>query len=327
MKIWFDQMLDEFRRILLKLGFPEDRAGLCARIFAENSRDGVYSHGVNRFAAFVQMAREGIIQIQAEPERVGKTGLIEHWDGHLAPGMYTATLAMERAIESAKNHGLGLVTVKNSNHWMRGGTYGRLAAQSGCLGICVSNTIANMPPWGGLEPRLGNNPLVIALPYPKGPLVLDLAMSQFSYGKLQEYSLRKELLPLAGGFDQNGELTRDPDKIKASQRPLPIGFWKGSGLSMILDVLVSAMSGGRSVPQITAGEKEYGLSQFFFCADARWIDETIIEEIIAYAKSAGLSGPGSRILFPGENSDAIRRRNEIKGIPVMEEVWSEILAL
>src|ERR1700730_10025705 len=110
MRIRFDQMKGEFERVLLKLGFSDQRAEFCARIFAENSRDGVYSHGLNRFPIFVQMVKDGFIDSQAEPAHIGNNGLIECWDGHLAPGMYTATLAMGRAISLAKQYGLGCVS-------------------------------------------------------------------------------------------------------------------------------------------------------------------------------------------------------------------------
>ena len=148
---------------------------------------------------------------------------------------------------------------------MRGGTYAWQAADAGCIGICFSNTIANMPPWGGKEPRLGNNPLVIGVPRDEGHIVLDMAMSQFSYGKLQEYDLKKQLLPVPGGYDAEGNLANNPAAIMRSQRALPIGFWKGSGLSFVLDVLLTALSGGRSTAKITNSGKETGLSQFFLC--------------------------------------------------------------
>ena len=327
MRISFDQMQLEFRRVLLKLDFSDRKAELCARIFAENSRDGVYSHGLNRFPVFVQLVREGYVDCQAEPELVGKIGSIECWDGHLAPGMYTATLAMEKAISLSKEHGLGCVSVKNTNHWMRGGTYGRLAAAEHCVGICVTNTIANMPPWGGKVPRLGNNPLVIAIPYKGEPLVLDMAMSQFSYGKLQEFGSRGERLPVAGGYDSQGELSMDPNQIRATQRTLPIGFWKGSGLSLILDILVSSLSGGSSVESITSQGKEYGLSQFFLCIDARQWDQLVIENIISYTKRDAEGGQDKKILFPGERSYSIRKTNERDGIPVDEVIWAQVRAL
>src|SRR3954463_6791173 len=102
MRIPFDQMKDEFLRILTAIGFTPARAELCARIFAENSRDGVYSHGLNRFPVFVQLVRDGLIDIHAEPQLIENSGMIEHWDGKLGPGMYNAHLAMARAIALAK---------------------------------------------------------------------------------------------------------------------------------------------------------------------------------------------------------------------------------
>ncbi len=313
--------------MLLKLEFSEERAELCARIFAENSRDGVYSHGLNRFPVFVQAVKDGQIAIDAEPDKVGQHGVVENWDGRLAPGMYTATRATERAIALAKENGMGCVAVKNTNHWMRGGTYGWQAADAGCIGICATNSIANMPPWGGAEPRLGNNPLVISIPRKDGHIVLDMAISQFSYGKLQEYDLQEKELPFEGGYDKSGELTKDPAEIRSSERPLPIGYWKGSGLSLVLDVLVASLSGGRSVAQITAAGAEAGVSQFFLCIDASKLDASVADAIIAYTKGSALTDSDGKILYPGENSLATRQQNEKEGVPVNEEIWQQVQEL
>jgi len=323
----YDNLKSEFKRVLLKLSFSEERAEICATILSDNSRDGVYSHGINRFPFFVNYVKEGLIDVAAEPKLVGQNGSIEKWDGQLAPGMYNATRAMDRAISLAKSNGIGCVILKNTNHWMRGGTYGWQAAEAGCIGICFSNTIANMPPWGGKEPRLGNNPLVIAVPRNEGHLVLDMAMTQFSYGKLQEYDLKKQMLPVPGGYDNAGNLTTNPAEIIKSQRPLPVGFWKGSGLSFMLDVLLSALSGGRSTAQITNSGKETGLSQFFLCLYQHSYPGFLVEEIIQYCKSgtaAELAGP---VLYPGEKTLATRQKNMKNGIPVNEKIWSTILEM
>ncbi|MFT2009851.1 3-dehydro-L-gulonate 2-dehydrogenase [Pontibacter sp. 13R65] len=327
MRVTFEEMKDQFQRVLVSVGFSEERAALCARIFAENSRDGVYSHGLNRFPVFVQMVRDGHIHVKGEPVCLEQNGAVERWDGQLAPGMYTATRAMERAIGLAKTHGLGAVAVRNTNHWMRGGTYGWQAVAAGCIGICATNTIANMPPWGATEPRLGNNPLVMAVPRQEGPLVLDMAMSQFSFGKLQEYELKNKTLPVDGGFDQNGELTKDPAAIRESSRPVPIGYWKGSGLSLMLDVLVASLSGGRTVAQITAEGTEAGVSQFFLCIKADTLDQRISEEIIEYARTAQPESEDASVRYPGEGTLATRRQNEKEGIPVNEEIWQQVLGL
>ncbi len=327
MRVSYSQLQHIFKGILLKNGFNEQKSELIARIFAENSRDGVYSHGLNRFPVFIEAVKNGLIVPEAEPEVLSKNGSVEYWDGHLGPGMYIATLAMDKAISLSKEAGIGCVSVRNSNHWMRGGTYGWQAADSSCIGICTSNTIANMPPWGGREPRLGNNPLVIAVPRQQGHIVLDMAMSQFSYGKLQEYEINGRELPVAGGYDENGRLTTNPQQIKTTQRTLPIGFWKGSGLSFILDVLVSALSGGQSVGQITVGGTEKGLSQFFLCIHAPHLNQSLIDEIIQYTKSSIPINNSEKIYYPGEKTLATRLKNERDGIPVNEEIWRQVLEM
>lgn len=323
-RVSYRALTAEFKRILSGLGFQERKADLCASIFAANTRDGVYSHGINRFPGFVEYVKEGLVDKGAEPEVVSQQGTIEVWDGRLGAGVYNATLAMERAIALAKEHGMGCVALRNTNHWMRGGTYGWQAAEAGCIGICFTNTIANMPPWGGKEPRLGNNPLVIAVPRPEGHVVLDMAMSQYAYGKLQQYSTEGRELPVPGGYTAQGALTTDPKAVYESQRALPVGFWKGSGLSLILDVVLTSVSGGQSVANITAGGKEKGVSQLFLCLHQRHYHDALVEEIIRYTKSSAPAESGGHLGYPGENTLATRRRHEAEGIEIDDAVWEAL---
>jgi 3-dehydro-L-gulonate 2-dehydrogenase len=97
---------------------------------------------------------------------------MERWDGRRGPGNLNAHASMARAIALAREHGVGCVALANTNHWMRGGSYGWQAAEAGVIGICWTNTLANVPPWGASEPRIGNNPLVVAVPRADGHVVL-----------------------------------------------------------------------------------------------------------------------------------------------------------
>lgn len=324
MTIPFPQLKDEFKRVLLKHSFPEHKAELCAHIFAGNSLDGVYSHGLNRFPTFVQNVQQKRTDPNADPRRTESNGPIENYNGNLAPGMYNAALCMARAVALAQEHGIGLVTVHNTNHWMRGGTYGWQAAESGCIGICFTNAIASMPAWGSVTPTLGNNPLVIAVPRAEGHVVLDMAMSQYSYGKLQEYELRNEQLPYAGGYDDQGNLTHDPTVIRRNRRGLPIGYWKGSGLAMMLDILLVALSGGQSTKAITAQGFEYGVTQCFIAVHRPDIHAALIEEIIAYSKSGEQE---EDVYYPGERTLKTRLENGQYGVPVEESIWEKVLAM
>lgn len=329
MRIPFHQLQSEFKRILLSLNFSREKAEACAHIFAENSLDGVYTHGLNRFPTFVELIKEGIVKPDAAPTLVDEMGAIERWDGNLGPGILNATFCMDRAIALAQDNGIGCVALRNTNHWMRGGTYGLQAAEAGMIGICFTNTINIIPPWGGVDPRLGNNPLVIAVPRKEGHVLLDMALSQYSNGKLQQYKAAGEQLPIPGGYNKDGELTTSPADILSSQRPLPIGFWKGAGLSLMLDLLATVLSKGKSTQKITENVKEYGVSQVFICIRPDDDEQTarIIEQIIAYSKTSRLENEAKPVRFPGEGTLQTRERNLKEGIPVDERIWQQVLAL
>ena len=328
-RIPFEQIHETLARVLRRLGFAPPRAELCARLFAETTRDGVYTHGLNRFPRFVAMVRNGTIHVNAEPVAIARFGALERWDGRSGPGNLNAHAAMERAMALSREHGIGCVSLGNTNHWMRGGTYGWQAAEAGLIGICWTNTMPNLPPWGAAEPCIGNNPLVIAVPRTKGPVVLDMAMSQFSYGALESYRMRGEPLPMDGGFDADGKLTRDPGAIEASQRPLPVGYWKGSGLAIVLDAMAALLSLGKATHQIAADPlRETGLSQVFVAMNPAAVgadSEDAIDKIVDSLHRC--NGTERRVRYPGERTLQIRAENRRLGLPVDEVVWAEIEAL
>lgn len=329
MRIPFEELKAEFKRVLSGLNFSETRAEQCAQIFAENSRDGVYTHGLNRFPTFVEHVKSGMVNLDAELTKEGGLGAIEQWNGNLAPGIINALFCVDRAMELANAHGIGCVALKNTNHWMRGGTYGWQAADAGYIGICFTNTIANLPPWGGLDPRLGNNPLVIAIPSKGGNVVLDMAISQYAMGKLQQYEMNHEKLPLPGGYDGEGNLSTDAAAIIASKRMLPIGFWKGSGLSLVLDLLATVLSGGNSTARITESGKESGVSQVFICIKPNGDGQTtaLIEEIIAYTRSSRPENEKSPISYPGENTLRTREKSVKEGVFADKRIWEVVKGL
>ena len=171
---------------------------------------------------------------------------------------------------------------------------------------------------------------VIAIPRPTGHVVLDMAMSQFSYGALASYRTRGEQLPVSGGYDVNGELTRDPAAIEKSQRPLPIGYWKGSGLALALDMMAAMLSGGQATHQVSTEElHETGLSQVFLALDVSafgppntWAEsaDRIIEFVQANTHMDGIKS----VRYPGEQVLRTRAENRELGVPVDPAVWTEI---
>lgn len=333
LRIPFDEVERRLAGILRGLGFGETRAELCARLFAETTCDGVYSHGVNRFARFVAMVRNGSVNPVAEARVALRFGALERWDGQLGPGNLNAWAAMERAIALSREHGIGCVAMANTNHWMRGGTYGWQAADAGVIGMCWTNTMQNVPPWGSDEAVIGNNPLVIAVPRGKGHVVLDMALSQFSYGALDSYRKRGELLPVEGGFDREGKLTRDPGAIEQSQRLLPVGFWKGSGLAVMLDMVAAMTSLGNATHAIARDPlRETGLSQMFVAMHPEALGdevrrEEIADEVVESLHRARPVEAGKPVRYPGENTLRLREENRRLGLPIEETVWAEIVAM
>src|SRR5258706_1693162 len=124
MRVPFDELYETLRRALLTTGMEPDRAALSARLFAEASRDGVSSHGLNRFPRFMRAIARGIVDVHARPARLAVHGAIERWDGRAGPGNLNAHESMTRAIALGREHGLGCIALSNTNHWMRGGSYG-----------------------------------------------------------------------------------------------------------------------------------------------------------------------------------------------------------
>ena len=329
MRVPYQELEDALRDVLLDEGFEEEKAAACARLFAEASLDGVASHGLNRFPRFVEMIRRGVVDVQAEAECVGRFGALERWDGRRGPGNLNARRCMGRAITLARERGTGCVALRNTNHWMRGGSYGWQAAEAGAIGVCWSNTNQNLPPWGSGERRIGNNPLIMAVPRPEGHVVLDMAMSQFSYGALAAYRKRGDELPVVGGFDGAGQLTRDPAAIAEAGRPLPIGFWKGSGLSILLDLLAATLSDGKATNAIpTDPLAETDLSQVFIAFDLKQLGAAkaaqIADEVVRHVQTSAPAEVGGDVRYPGEGTLRTRRENRARGVPVDPDVWREV---
>jgi 3-dehydro-L-gulonate 2-dehydrogenase len=332
-RIPFEEVHATLEGVLRKLGFSAGRAQSCARLFAETTCDGVYTHGINRFPRFVATVQNGSIDVAAAPLLLAGFGALERWDGCKGPGNLNAHVCMERAMELCRVHGLGCVSLANTNHWMRGGTYGWQAAEAGLIGICWTNTMPNLPPWGGVEPCIGNNPLIIAVPRAGGHVVLDMAMSQFSYGALESYRMRGELLPVDGGFDATGNLTRDPGAIEQTQRPLPVGYWKGSGLSIVLDMVAAMMSLGNATHQLPPDPlRETNISQIFLAMNPAALGDgaraaEIADEIVASVHNCRPAETSKTVRYPGEQTLRIRAENRKLGLPVDPGVWAQILAM
>jgi len=333
-RVSFEVMEATIQQAFLLAGMPEAKAAVCARIHTESSRDGVYSHGLNRVERYVDYLNKKWVDADAEPSLEVALGAMEIYNGNLGPGILNAQFAMNRATELADSGGFGIVSLNNTTHWMRGGTYGWQAAKKGYIAICWTNTESCMPAWGAKTECIGNNPFIMAVPREEGPIVLDMAMSQYSYGKLQVTRLKEQNLPYPGGFDHQGMLTDQPGFIEETRRILPMGYWKGSGFAVLLDLISALLSGGLTTAGIDkAGKGSCGsCCQVFIAIDplkwnTREFVEQAVQETIGQLKSAVPVAEGGEIYYPGEQSLKTRRENSELGIPVDDTVWARVKEL
>lgn len=289
MRVFYEEMKEKLQSILVKNGFDEKRAEESAKNFADSSLDGVYSHGYQRFPRVIDYIQKGYIDVNAVPEKITGFGAVERWDGHLGMGNLNAKMAMQRAVELAAQLGIGMVAMSNTNHWMRGGAYGWQAAEAGCIGICWTNTCPNMPAWGAIDGRIGNNPFVLAVPDQNGEhVVVDIAMAQYSYGKLSVCRQNGEKLPYPGGYDEEGSLTCDPEY----------------GLTQVFIAIR---------PEVLNQDPDKA--------------QEILNETLKDIQASIPEKEGHTVRYPGQGTLIRRRENLKNGIPVNEEIWKKICEL
>ena len=217
---------------------------------------------------------------------------------------------------------------------MRGGTYAWKIAESGKIGISWIATESCMPMWGSDEPSVGNNPFCMAVPRENGEIVLDMAMSQYAYGKLGVYRLAGKQLPYPGGFDENGNLTSDPSEIEKSRRILPAGYWKGSSFALVLDLVASALANGKTGSDLDDEKRGSctGCCQVFIAIDPYLFgDKDIVQkkwnDRVERADKAHLIDSSHPVKCPGENTLQRRKISMQEGINVDEKIWEQIQTL
>ncbi len=332
LRIMPSEMEALFFKILRKNNVDLVKAQTTASIFTSNAIDGVYTHSVNRFPKFIQYLQQGHINPDGQAVCASQRGCIEQWEGNNGIGITNALQCTDRAIELAKIHGMGCVALARTNHWMRGGAYGWQAAKKGFAFIGWTNTNANTPAWGAIGSKLGNNPLVMSVPYLDEAIVLDMAMSQYSYGSMELSKLKGERLAVPGGYDENGKLSDDPEAITRTRRTLPIGYWKGSGLSLLLDILATILSGGLSVAEVERQPVESRMSQVFIAFDLSSLKNfsqipEMLKGIIEDYHASPVEKNSPSVRFPGERIVKTRNENTTLGIPVLKTVWDEVQSL
>ncbi len=333
-KVPFETMKSVIKTAMIRAGLSQEQADICAQIHTESSCDGVFSHGLNRVPRFVDYVTKGWVDVNAKMEEVSSFGCVKIFDAHQGIAIINSLQAVKEAIALAQKHGMGIVGLRNSTHWMRGGTYGWKAVEQGYAFMGWTNTESCMPAWGAKNNRVGNNPFVMAVPCEGRPMVLDMAMSQFSYGKLQVTRLAGQKLPFPGGFDKDGNLTNDPGLIEESMRILPAGYWKGSGLAVMLDAMSAFLTSGLPTAKVDEVGKGSctGANQIFMLFDpqsfgGKDVCQGIVRSVEDYVHSSQADSEGGLVAYPGERTLQKRKQYLKEGIPADDSVWEEVKKL
>jgi LDH2 family malate/lactate/ureidoglycolate dehydrogenase len=231
-------------QVFAAAGLSQRAAQAVAAGLVEADLRGTSSHGTLLVPMYVERLRKGSVSTAEQAEVVLDMGAIAVLDAQHCLGQLSGDQAMAMAVEKAQAHGIGAVTVRHAFHFGAAFRYVRAAAAAGCIGVAAANTRPLMPAPGGAAPVVGNNPLAIGVPLPGGqPMVLDMALSEASLGKIRLAEQERRPIPVTWATDREGRPTTDAAKAVAGMLQ-PAAGHKGYGLALMIDVLTGVLSGG-----------------------------------------------------------------------------------
>jgi LDH2 family malate/lactate/ureidoglycolate dehydrogenase len=319
------ERLTEFAAAVLQAeGVPADDARLVGRCLVQAELWGHPSHGMLRLSWYVARIRSGVVDPAAKPETVVDTGPLALLDGREGLGHVLCAHAAGEAVRRAREHGVGLVGVRNSNHFGMAAHFTRMIAEQGCVGLVTTNGSPAMAPWGGKQKAVGANPWSIAAPAGRhGVTVMDIANVNAARGKIYAARERGATIPEGWALDAEGRPTTDPAAAIAGVI-LPMGGHKGYAISFMMDVLSGVLTGssfatGVSGPQ--QAERRSGCGHLVLAIDVAAVADPggfaeRMEALIAEMKAVPLAAGFEEIFYPGELEDRSRTRRQREGIEV-----------
>ena len=233
------------QRILLRHGTSESVAKVLAENCASAERDGAHSHGVFRVPGYVSTLNSGWVNGKAVPivEDVASGFVrVDAANGFAQPALAAARSLL---VDKARSAGIALLAIHNSHHFAALWPDVEPFAEEGLVALSVVNSMTCVVPHGADRPLFGTNPIAFAAPRADGPpIVFDLATSAIAHGDVQIAARKGERLPPGMGVDSLGQPTQDPKAILEGGALLPFGGHKGSALSMMVELLAAALTGG-----------------------------------------------------------------------------------
>jgi LDH2 family malate/lactate/ureidoglycolate dehydrogenase len=322
-----DRLTSFAKRVYENLGVPGQDAMLLADTLVQADLWGHQSHGVMRLPWYAARIEAGVMQARTHAEYVVDAGAMALIDGHDGVGQVLAATAAREAIARAKKHGVGVVGLRNSNHFGTAMYYTLMAARDGCVAFLSTNASPAMAPWGGRKKSIGTNPWSLAAPagkYP--PMVLDIANTAVARGKV--YLARQKGLPIPLGWAINalGEPTTDPQEA-IDGNILPLAGHKGYAIAMMVDVFSGVLTGssfGSAVNGPYQFERRSGCGHLIIALNIEAFQQLRLfnarmEELIEQTKAVPLASGSDEILYPGEPEARNDRRNRERGLELPKD--------
>ncbi|SDO48620.1 Ldh family oxidoreductase [Geodermatophilus sp. DSM 45219] len=322
--------------VLAALGVPDEDAALVADSLVQADLWGHGSHGLLRLPWYAARLRSGAMRAVTDPAVLSDTGPLVLLDGRDGIGQVLTERARRLAVDRARVHGVGVVGVRDSNHFGTAMYFTRRAARDGFVAVLTTNASPAMAPWGGREKRLGTNPWSIAAPGPDGRVVaVDIANTAVARGKIYLADKRGESIPETWALSADGAPTTDPAEGVLGV-VLPMAGHKGYAISFLMDVLSGALTGsavGTGVHGPYEADRPSGAGHLFLALDPgafgdRTGYEARVRRLVDEVKTVPLAQGFDEVFYPGEVEDRAEAANlAAGGVVLAEQSLSDLRAL
>ncbi len=323
-------------RVLASLDVPDADGALVADSLVQADLWGHQSHGLLRLPWYAARLRSGAMRAVTDPSVLSDTGPLVLLDGRDGIGQVLTERARRLAVDRARTHGVGVVGVRNSNHFGTAMYFTRRAAQDGFVAVLTTNASPAMAPWGGREKRLGTNPWSIAAPAPEGRVVaVDIANTAVARGKIYLARNRGEPIPETWALSADGAPTTDPTEGVLGV-VLPMAGHKGYAITFLMDVLSGALTGsavGTGVHGPYEADRASGAGHLFLALDPDAFGErggydARVRQLIDEVKTVPLAQGFDEVFYPGELEDRAEAANlAAGGVVLAEQSLSDLQAL
>lgn len=315
------------------IGVPEQDAQLAADTLVQADLWGHQSHGLLRLGWYVARLKSGAMKAVTQTSLTVDAGAICVMDGHDGIGQVITRQAVDQAVARAKLHGVGVVSIRNSNHFGTCMYYTRIAAEQGCVMLLMSNAGPNMAPWGGLKKKIGTNPWSIAVPGGDyGPIVMDMANSGVARGKIYLANNRNEEIPPHWAVDAAGRPTTDP-KAALEGFILPMAGHKGYVMGVMVDILSGVLSGSQFLDKVHgpydpvnrsgAGHLMVALNVAAFQPLSEFHQK--IDQYVRSLKDVPLAAGHEQVFYPGELEKQADAENRVRGLALPADTVADVV--